>query len=116
MKWVFGNTTVYLIVYPKDSKLPFGSRLAPKKVHCLTQIVGRMMAKRFPYVSLVIYLDDFLIIAPTRSACQKEQTMLIKLLSKLGLQISWPKIIDPTQHITFLGIELDSMNNGSSNP
>ena len=35
--------------------------------------------------------------------------ILIALLRKLGFQINWKKIIDPSTRITFLGIEIDSI-------
>ncbi len=55
-------------------------------------------------------MDDFLLIAPTQAECQHAQTVLIQLLRKLGFQISWKKVIDPTQCIIFLGIELDTIH------
>lgn len=105
LKWKFGKQTVYL----QDCRLPFGSKMAPGIFHRLTQSVKRMMSRR-GYDSLVVYLDDFLVIAPTRSQCQQAQTTLIYLLRKLGFQISWSKVIDPTQQIVFLGIELDTVS------
>lgn len=105
LKWNFGDKTVYF----KDSKLPFGSKLAPGIFHRITQSVKRMMAKR-GFQCVVVYLDDFFILAPTRAACQHAQTVLIQLLRKLGFQISGKKVIDPTQCIIFLGVELDTVN------
>ena len=52
----------------------------------------------------------FFIISPSRAECQHTQMVLITLLRKLGFQISWSKVVDPTQSITFLGIELDTVN------
>ena len=106
LKWQFGTETVFL----RDKKLPFGSKLAPGIFHRLTQSVRRMMAKRFPQASLVVYLDDFLLLAPSASVCQAAQATLLKLLRTLGFQISWTKVIDPAQRIIFLGIELDSLD------
>ena len=45
-------------VYTHDTKLPFGSRLAPGIFHRLTQAVKCMMAKR-GFTAMVVYLDDF---------------------------------------------------------
>ena len=104
LKWQFGGGVVYF----KDCKLPFGSKLAPGIFHRLTQSVKRMMAKR-GFTCMVVYLDDFLLLAPTQAECQRAQTVLIQLLRKLGFQISWKKVIDPTQCIRFLGIELDTI-------
>ena len=105
LKWMVAEQTVYL----RDTKLPFGSKLAPGIFHQLSQSVKRMMARR-GYSCLVAYLDSFLILAPTRAACQEAQTTLIHLLRKLGFQISWNKLIDPTQCLTFLGVELDTVS------
>ncbi len=105
LQWQFGSQTVYM----RDCRLPFGSKLAPGHFHRITQSVKRMMLRR-GYSSIVVYLDDFWIIAPTRAACQEAQSVLIKLLRKLGFQISWTKVIDPTQVIVFLGVELDTIN------
>lgn len=58
---------------------------------------------------LVVYLDDFLIIAKSQEECARALLVLIQLLRKLGFAIHWGKVVDPTQKITFLGIELDSI-------
>ena len=35
---------------------------------------------------------------------------LINLLRKLGFNISWHKVVGPTQRITFLGVDIDTRN------
>ena len=35
---------------------------------------------------------------------------LIGLLRKLGFNISWKKVVGPTQHITFLGVDIDTQS------
>ena len=89
---------------PKDSKLPFGARLSPGIFHRLTQAVRRIMARR-GFDLLVVYLDDFLVMAESRDACAEALSVLIQLLRKLGFAIHWGKVVDPTTKITFLGIE-----------
>lgn len=103
LKWQFGSQTVWL----RDTKLPFGSKLAPGLFHRLTQSVKRMLARK-GFSSTVVYLDDFLVIGSSKEACRQAQTTLIYLLRKLGFQISWSKCVDPTQCLTFLGIELNT--------
>ena len=104
LEWQMGEEILYL----KDTKLPFGSRLAPMIFHRLTQSVRRMMARKgFPYI--VVYLDDFLIIAPSLDECQAALDILLRLLRKLGFQINWQKVVDPTQSLVFLGIQLDTI-------
>lgn len=104
LKWNFGGKTVYL----RDTKLPFGAKLSPGIFHRLTQAVKRMMARK-GYNLMVVYLDDFLIIAESQAQCADALNCLVQLLRKLGFAIHWGKVVDPTTCITFLGIELDSL-------
>ena len=104
LKWQFNGHTVYM----RDTKLCFGARLSPGIFHRLTQAAKRMMARR-GYDLVVVYLDDFLIISQSKIECQKAMSILIQLLRKLGFSIHWGKVVDPTTKITFLGIELDSV-------
>lgn len=105
LKWQIAGQTVFL----KDVKLPVVSKLAPSIFHRLTQSVRRMMQRK-GYSDLVVYLDDFFNVSPTRAACQQAQTVLIKRLRALSFQINWKKVVDPTQRLTFLGIELDTVD------
>ena len=105
LKWQFGDKTVYL----KDTKLCFGSRLAPGIFHWLTQAVKRML-KRKGLSATVVYLDDFFIKANTFDKCLEALNVVISLLRKLGFHINWKKVTDPCTKIIFLGIEIDSLN------
>lgn len=80
LKWQFGDKTVFL----KDTKLCFGSRLAPDIFHRLTQAVKRML-KRKGLSATVVYLDDFFIKANSFQECQEALNMVISLLRKVGL-------------------------------
>ena len=55
-----------------------------------------------------MYCDDFLVIAPTREACQIASSTLLQHLQDLGFSISWREVIEPTQKMVFLGVELDT--------
>lgn len=68
-----------------------------------------MMAKR-GFHTILAYLDDFLIIGD-RSKYENElaDQELIQLLSELGSSINWEKAVAPTQRLTFLGIEIDTV-------
>lgn len=108
LKWTFeGHTTP---TYMVDTRLPFGSKVAPSIFHRLTQSVRRMLKKRGIH-AVVVYLDDFLITAPTFAECLKAYNILISLLRTLGFQISWSKVVDPCQSLTFLGINIDTVSN-----
>ena len=95
------------VTYFYDTRLPFGAKSSPEIFHRLTQSVRRMMSRR-GFNSVVVYLDDFLVIAPTREACQLAFTTLLQLLQDLGFSISWHKVLGPTQNLVFLGVELDT--------
>ena len=63
----------------------------------------------FPrWLAVVNYQDEFLIIGSTKEECQRGLVTFINFLHYLGFNASWHKAISPSQHITFLGIELDS--------
>ena len=104
-KWNFDGKVLYL----KDTRLPFGGKLSPGIFHRLTQAVKRMMGRK-GFNLVIVYLDDFLIIADSKEECAQALNCLIQLLRKLGFAIHWGKVIDPTNRITFLGIELDSIS------
>ena len=96
------------VTYLYDSKLPFGASKSPEVFHRLTQAVTRMMARR-GFRTILAYLDDFLIIGDTKHECELAYYELIKLLTELGFNINWEKAVTPTQRLTFLGIEIDTV-------
>ena len=104
LSWEINGETVFL----KDTRLPFGARRSVGIFHRLTQAVKRMMARK-GYDLTIVYLDDFLIISKCKRVCAEALRVLTQLLRKLGFLIHWGKVVDPITHITFLGIELDSM-------
>ena len=67
-----------------------------------------MMVKQgFPRI--VVYLDDFLIVKGSRDRCVLAQNVLIRLLHELGFDVAWDKVEGPSQCLTFLGIEIDTV-------
>ena len=68
------------------------------------------MLNRRGLKATVVYLDDFFIKADTLNDCAAALQILVQLLRKLGFQINWNKVVDPTTKITFLGIAIDSVN------
>lgn len=106
LKWKFAGDKHYTYFY--DARLPFGSKSSPQIFHRLTQAVRRMMARR-GYHAIIVYLDDYLIIGNTEEECQLAFSILLKLLQDLGFEISWRKLVKPTQKLTFLGVELDTV-------
>ena len=81
LQWQFSgqpNPTYFF-----DTRLPFGAKSSPEIFHRLTQSVWRMMARRgFP--SIIVYLDDFLIIGKSKEECQQAFKAAFKATPGLG--------------------------------
>ena len=106
LKWQF--TGDKFPRYMVDTRLMFGSRLAPSVFHRLSQAVRRIMFRKYN-VHIVSYLDDFLIVAPTYNDCNRNLFRLLSLLRNLGFDIAWDKVISPSQNVTFLGINFNTV-------
>ena len=104
LKWQLHDDNTFTYLY--DTKLLFGAKRSPEIFYRLTQSNTRMMSRRGFFV--VAYLDDFLIIADTEHNCWTAFWKLIALLERLGLTVSWNKVVCPCQRLTYLGIEIDS--------
>ena len=60
---------------------------------------------------LIVYIDDILILAESRTLARDDVTSLIYLLENLGFEINKPKsILEPTQSIEFLGLSVNSVH------
>ena len=104
LKWKFKGHSEYTYMY--DNRLPFGAKLSVGIFHRLTQAVRRMLLKRG--INVVVYLDDFLVVADTYTECQRGLDTLMTLVRLLGFSIAWEKTLGPTQCLTFLGIKIDT--------
>lgn len=105
LKWTFSGDKQPTYLF--DSRLCFGSAVAPSVFHRITQSVRRIMARK-GMKAVVCYLDDFFIAAKTKAECQSMLMYLIHLLRELGFNISWRKVVGPTQCLTFLGVEINT--------
>ena len=76
--------------------------------HRLAQAVTRMLARR-GFRTILAYLDDFLIIGDTKHEFELAYYELIKILTDFGFNINWEKAVAPTQLLTFLGTEIDTV-------
>ena len=61
-------------------------------------------------------LDDFLVIEAQNKHCADAHNELLCLLQKLGFSINWDKVVAPSQCLTFLGIEINSISRQLSLP
>ena len=67
------------------------------------------MLKRHGLTATVVYLDNFFIKGETFEDCLNALNIIVRLLRKLRFHINWNKVVDPCTKITFLGIEIDSL-------
>ncbi len=89
--------------------LPFGLSLSPR---VFTKVVeAALVPLREQGVRILNYLDDWLILAQSRRQLSAHRNLVLKHLSLLGLRVKWEKSkLVPTQMISFLGMEFDSVN------
>lgn len=95
--------------YMFDRRLPFGAKKSPGIFNRITQSVKRMMQRR-GFDTMIVYLDDWFIVAPTKAACQLALNELLRLLRSLGFSISYSKVVPPCTRLVFLGILIDSVS------
>ena len=68
------------------------------------------MMQRRGHRAIIVYLDDWLIIADSKEECELVLSTLLSLLRSLGFAISYGKVEAPTTCLTFLGIQVDSVS------
>ncbi|MDA8639379.1 reverse transcriptase domain-containing protein [bacterium] len=94
--------------------LPFGLKSAPRLwTRFLRPVISALRSGRLrrpdgslvPPIRLVCYLDDILIMNPTREGCHRDTVTVVNLLRSLGLLLAEDKCETvPTQQIEFLGL------------
>ncbi len=89
--------------------LPFGLSLSPRVFTKVAE--AALVPLRERGVRILNYLDDWLIHAQSREQLCAHRDLVLRHLSQLGLRVNWEmsKLV-PTQRISFLGMELDSVN------
>ena len=92
-----------------DTALPFGLRSAPKIFNALADgLLWMLQAEGIQ--PCIHYLDDFLIFSDLDLPSSREQlAKTLRVCQSLGVPISEHKTEGPTHCLTFLGIELDTM-------
>jgi hypothetical protein len=89
--------------------LPFGLALSPRVFTKVAEAAIAPMCEQG--VRILNYLDDWLILAQSREQLCEHRDMVLSHLSHLGLRVNWEKSkLTPGQRISFLGMELDSVN------
>lgn len=95
--------------YLFDSRLCFGSKCGPSHFTRISNAITRI-AHKHGYENILSYIDDFLLVFESKEKCNEALQFLLALLRRLGFNISWKKVVCPTQHVTFLGVDIDTRN------
>jgi hypothetical protein len=97
------------------TRLPFGLSTAPA---LFTRIIKKALSPlRKAGVPYVQYLDDILIVGASKSECSENADKVFTQLVNMGFRIGLKKsVLTPTQQITFLGFQLDTVRNQLSIP
>jgi hypothetical protein len=92
--------------------LPFGARSSPARFTQFAQAFAGML-RRFgggPHrLHVMYYLDDFLLAGADASECAAAVRAMDELARRLGVTLHPKKRDGPAQVLTFLGIELDTL-------
>lgn len=91
-----------------DLALPFGLRSAPKIFTAVADALAWAMICQ-GIGNVLHYLDDFFFCAATASAVAEALGIALPLCTSLGLPVAPQKVEGPSTTITFLGIQLDTV-------
>ena len=94
--------------YYAFTRMPFGLSTAP---FICTQLLGVVAHQlRLQGIVLVRYLDDFLLISPTRAQAERDLLVAQHVFLHFGLVVNPDKTEGPSQSLSFLGVQIDSVS------
>lgn len=89
-------------------RLPFGLSSAPNQCTRLLTVPAFAMKERG--LTLTSYLDDFFFISSTAEGLTHTLDQATLIFNQMGLVVNPSKREGPTQRLSFLGVEIDSVN------
>ena len=98
---VFGTRTVV------SNVLPFGLNISPYIFTRITSWLAREIRKRFR-LNVAVYVDDFMIGAPTKEQLEEGLRKIKELFNTLGVRLSEKTSQEPAQKVEFLGFTWDA--------
>ena len=92
-----------------DVVLPFGGRSSPFIFNNFADLLQWILVIIFLIQNLLHYLDDFFTAEILCATCNQNINLIKKVFELLGVPLAPEKVIGPLQIITYLGIEIDSV-------
>ena len=87
-------------------RMPFGLTTAPWAFSRILSPLLKIL--RLQGILVSAYLDDFLILAPSREEALRDTEVVIKLLQDHGFRINWAKSsVEPVRILEYLGVVLN---------
>ena len=97
-------------LYYHDKMLGMGAAPSCRIFEDFSDAIIWILQHRYNITNVVKVLDDFLFISHDLHTCQHYLSTFIHLCQHIGVPIAHNKTEGPAQVLTFLGIELDSVN------
>ena len=97
-----------------DRRLPFGSRMSSYVMQMIADFIVRLL--KTERITSHMYLDDIIILSPTRQLAHSHYTRVMERLEALGLKVALNKLQPPSPRVKWLGIIIDVDNNSLSIP
>ena len=93
-----------------DKCLPFGLRSAPYLFNQLAQGIEWILKTNYKVTHLIHYLANFLTAGPPQSdLCSQHMATMLSVCNTLGAPVKPEKVEGPATTITFLGVQLDTV-------
>ena len=93
-----------------DTRLPFGSRSSLYIFNKLADLLLWILVHIFNIATIIHYLDDFFFCANSEEQCKQYMNAAQGAFKELGVPLAPEKIVGPSQCLTYLGIEIDSLH------
>ena len=93
-----------------DTRLAFGSRSSPFIFNTFAIALAWIVIFCGGVRYLIHYLDDFFIASLTEEDCGNDLNIFLQICAELGVPIAEDKVFGPTQVLTYLGIEIDTIS------
>ena len=102
--------------YYYDKCLPMGCRSSCRIFERFSDALVYILATKYNVHFVVKVIDDFLFLAPSLEECQRALSAFQDLAATINLPLAAHKTVGPSQIISFLGIEINTLDSSCKLP